>query len=84
MNTLFCYLASIYLLASLSEAFTPKGDQSTRHASSQLYFTDDMIKSGTATRLALINGKKPTIAKINSLDDLKYFLQEDDRMVAIK
>jgi hypothetical protein len=84
MNTLFCCLASIYLLASLSEAFTPKGDQSTRPPSSQLYYTDDTIKSGTATRLELIKGKKPTIARLNSLDDLKYFLEEDDRMVAIK
>jgi hypothetical protein len=30
------------------------------------------------------DNKKPTIVNLKTLDDLKYFLEEDDRLVAIK
>lgn len=86
MNTLFYIVASLYLLAPFSEAFTPSADHPavSKESSSQLYFTDDTVKTDTAQRLTLIKGKKPTIAKLKSLDDLKYFLEEDQRITAIK
>eukprot|EP00980_Cylindrotheca_fusiformis_P009995 scaffold2212_cov143-Cylindrotheca_fusiformis.AAC.13 len=79
-------VASILLLLANSEAFTSTTDQSVGQSSSQLFFKDDgMVKTEVAPKsLTLIKGKKPTIATLTSLDDLKMFLEEDNRMAAIK
>jgi hypothetical protein len=82
------YIAAVVLLLiSLSEAFTSGIDHSSmRHcsSSSQLFFQDDKTTISKPAPIKLIKGKKPFISKLKNLDDLKYFLQEDDRLAAIK
>eukprot|EP00526_Cylindrotheca_closterium_P019188 CAMPEP_0113635534 /NCGR_PEP_ID=MMETSP0017_2-20120614/18526_1 /TAXON_ID=2856 /ORGANISM="Cylindrotheca closterium" /LENGTH=222 /DNA_ID=CAMNT_0000546325 /DNA_START=65 /DNA_END=733 /DNA_ORIENTATION=- /assembly_acc=CAM_ASM_000147 len=81
---------SILLFAAFSEGFTVSGDQPSKPSQSQLFFTNDETKSSPAPAVTakasppIVKGKKPYITKLSSLDELKYFLQEDDRMAAIK
>ena len=90
MNIFYILAISIFLSASVSEGFGVTGDQLSKNTSpSQLFFKNDVTKTSpsaaaTKARRPIITGKKPYIAKLNSLDELKYFLQEDDRMAAIK
>lgn len=80
----------MFLSASFSEGFTVTGDQpASTSPSSQLFFKNDQPKASqsavlTSASRPIIQGKKPYIAQLNSLDELRYFLQEDDRMAAIK
>jgi len=90
MNIIYILSISTLFFASFSEGFTvSSGDQASKPSPSQLFFQDDVTKTSSssetmkASRL-IIKGKKPYITKLNSLDELQYFLQEDDRMVAIK
>ncbi|CAJ1959870.1 unnamed protein product [Cylindrotheca closterium] len=89
MNIFYVIATSIFLLAPSSEGFTVSGEQSPKSSSSssQLFYTNDgmtLTKPTTTTAEPIIKGKKPYITKLSSLDELKYFVQEDDRMVAIK
>jgi len=88
MNIFYILVISIFLSACFSEGFTVSGDQPS-NSPSQLFFKNDEPKASPNTGIAMaprrvIKGKKPCISKLNSLDELKYFLQEDDRMTAIK
>lgn len=79
--------ASILLSASFSEGFTASdglpSSITSSTSTSQLFYTNDATVTATAPS-PIVKGKKPYITKLNSLDELKFFLQEDDRMAAIK
>jgi len=81
------------LMIPQSEAFAP---HAATTSSSKLSYTneDTTVDAGAkislpaptkkirATRLT--PGKKASVPTISSIDELKYFLEEDDRLVAIK
>ncbi|KAL3936041.1 MAG: hypothetical protein SGBAC_008554 [Bacillariaceae sp.] len=85
-NTSYIFAISMLLFATCSEGFTASGNQPSRQPSpSQLFYTNDGVATAPSRApQTIIKGKKPSIVKLNSLDELKYFLQEDDRMAAIK
>jgi hypothetical protein len=95
-QTLFLLTLKLFLLAQPLQAFAPRiAFQSARTAMSpRFYSTFDTAVAKSETEVVTPNKqaktikisirKKPTITKIHSLDELKYYLEEDDRLVAIK
>lgn len=84
----------IFLLAQCLQAFVPSTTfQPSRATTKALFYSNDRVGRDVARSKPhvkkietekTIMGKKPTITKLHSLDELKYFLEEDDRLVAIK
>lgn len=88
---IFCILSiSIIFFASFSEGFTVSAsDQTSKASPTQLFFQDDQTKTSSSSETTkdpghIIKGKKAYITKLNSLEELQRFLEEDDRMAAIK
>jgi len=85
IGTIFWF--NTFALLSLVDSFQP----STRYSPLHYAFDDHELPSLTESKQLKVNntpskgGKEPTILKINSLDELQYFLQEDeDRLAVVK
>jgi hypothetical protein len=97
-QTLFLLTLKLFLLAQPLQAFAPRiAFQSSRTTMSPLFYaTDNLDRSVAKSKPKLVTpnkqvkttetiiGKKATITKIHSLDEFKCYLEEDDRLVAIK
>ncbi|KAL3933521.1 MAG: hypothetical protein SGBAC_010359 [Bacillariaceae sp.] len=80
---------AIFLLATCKEgfAFSPVNQPPKPLSPSQLLFNGmktSPVSGITKAPSLVIKRKKPSIARLSSLDELKYFLLEDDRMAVIK
>ena len=87
-----CILYGILIAASscfcdafFSSTTVMKVSSNTRLASpspptTRLFYQNEKTKSA----IKIVKGKKAIITQIKNLDDLRYFLEEDDRPVAIK
>lgn len=79
------------MFSSIVDSFQPSTPFLLSPASPLQYATDDYEVSSVANNEPLevigapMRGTEPVIVKINSLEELKYFLEEDeDRLVAVK
>jgi hypothetical protein len=92
IRSLLLITVQLLLLAPTSYAFAPRFS-STQPSS--LFFTNEKADHLVAKQhkvtaakqiktTTFIKNKKATVVSLKSLDDLKRFLEEDDRLVAIK
>mmetsp|Transcript_22525 Transcript_22525/g.62863 ORF Transcript_22525/g.62863 Transcript_22525/m.62863 type:complete len:113 (+) Transcript_22525:530-868(+) len=70
--------------ASTSGASRPDTQTSTTSTSSQLDYATVPASLEVRPKHAKTVRKKPSITSLHSLDELKYFLEDDDRLTVVK
>jgi hypothetical protein len=92
IRSLLLITVQILLLLPNTYAFAPRSSSTQQ---SSLHFTNEKADRSVAKQhkvtaakqiktTTFINNKKATVVSLKSLDDLTRFLEEDDRLVAIK
>ena len=95
IRKLFLVAAEIFVLFTPLQAFAPElAFQASRNGPTSLFYQNDNVDASVATSepktvghaksKRTIQRKKAIVMKIHSLYELQRFLEEDDRLVAIK